>query len=44
MDKEEKQPVAPYKMCGCCYYEGGGKEGLIDVTDEDWDIGRGCAA
>lgn len=31
-------------MCGFCYYEGGGKEGLIDTTDPDWDIGRGCTA
>ena len=31
-------------MCGFCYYEGGGKEGLIDTTDPDWDIGRGCSA
>ena len=37
-----KQPKQ--KMCGCCYYEGGGKEGLIDTDEEGWDIGRGCSA
>lgn len=36
-----KEPVC---MCGFCWYEGGGKEGLIDTTDPDWDLGRGCAA
>ena len=40
IDAPEEVPT----MCGFCYYEGGGKEGLIDTSDPDWEIGRGCTA